>query len=423
MKISLCIITKNEEKNIRCCIESVQSIVDEVVVVDTGSTDNTVKIVKELGGIVFKFKWIDDFAAARNYALSKVKGDWVIFLDADEYVSKESVQVLKSVIEKAYDKNYDAIRINSINIEKDTKQFQSSLSTIRVMKKSPLIGYKGKIHENVVKIKGELKVVDAVKLIDIFHVGYSKDIVKEKKKGSRNIELLYKELEKKPNSSNIHFYLAESFNLEGDREKTLEHIRKVLQYKNGNLKGIYQKSYYYQLHMKILLGYSEIEIIDDYNQAVKFDDTYPDYDSTMGNYYSNKGEYKKAIFYFVNCIKKIEEYRGISESWVISDVKNVFKVVANLYYILNKYEEFVRYSLYILKVYKEDEELLVRLVGKLRELEEIPDILDIIYQIYDLNKLEERAILLRACIKLKDRELSQKILEDIKDMESSIKER
>ena len=406
MKISLCVITKDEEKNIERCINSVKSIVDEIVVVDTGSADHTVKIVEELGGKVYYFEWINDFAAARNYALSKVNGDWIIFLDADEYVSKDSLPMLRPVIEKAHQLKLDVVETDWININQVNQTFQSSMPITRILKKSPLLGYKGKIHETIHKIKGNIKKLDAVDSIKIFHIGYSTDIVQEKKKSDRNIQLLYKELEKKPNSSNIHFYLAESFNLDGKVEKVLEHIKEVFKYHNGNLNGIYQKSYFYQLNSMIALKYEESDIIEIYNKAIHFDKTYPDYEIAMGKYYVEKGEYRKAVSYFSQCIEKMNTYKGSSESWVSTNAKQVFKIVANLYYMLQDYEGCVKYLIFILNVYKDDEESLIQLLKILKDRSSLEEIFSIINKIYDMTLERDKIIVLRACVALKDPKIS-----------------
>ncbi|MCI9485617.1 MAG: glycosyltransferase [Lachnospiraceae bacterium] len=84
IRISQCMIVKNEEKNIERALSWGRDVVWEQIVVDTGSTDHTVEIAKRMGARLFHFDWIDDFAAAKNYAIEKAGGDWIAFLDADE---------------------------------------------------------------------------------------------------------------------------------------------------------------------------------------------------------------------------------------------------------------------------------------------------------------------------------------------------
>ena len=103
-KISACTIAKNEEKNIGRWVENVRSFADEIIVVDTGSEDQTREIAKAAGAALYEFAWCDDFAAAKNFALDWCHGDWVAFLDADEYFDKKSQQKLRVLISR-YDKD------------------------------------------------------------------------------------------------------------------------------------------------------------------------------------------------------------------------------------------------------------------------------------------------------------------------------
>src|SRR5437868_2286617 len=87
VKLSLALIVRNEARCLARCLESIQSVVDEIVVVDTGSTDDTVKIAGQFQARISHFSWLNDFSAARNFALGKTVGEWILALDADEQAS------------------------------------------------------------------------------------------------------------------------------------------------------------------------------------------------------------------------------------------------------------------------------------------------------------------------------------------------
>src|SRR3990172_9025878 len=87
--ISLCMIVKNEEEHVARCLQSVKDVADEIIVIDTGSTDATVKIARSFGARVSKFKWIDDFSAARNFGLGKATKEWIFIMDADDVLPPE----------------------------------------------------------------------------------------------------------------------------------------------------------------------------------------------------------------------------------------------------------------------------------------------------------------------------------------------
>ena len=88
MTWSLCMIVKNEENNIENCLNSVKNLFDEIIIVDTGSTDRTKEVVGKHTNKVYDFKWIDNFSAARNFAFSKASKDYIMWLDADDIVKK-----------------------------------------------------------------------------------------------------------------------------------------------------------------------------------------------------------------------------------------------------------------------------------------------------------------------------------------------
>ena len=120
MKLSACVIVKNEEKNLPQWLSSMAQLADEMIVVDTGSEDNTKSLAHHAGAKVFDFTWVDDFAAAKNFAIEQATGDWILFLDADEYFAPETMGLVRDVIRKRAKNNKVAVLLcRLINIDSD----------------------------------------------------------------------------------------------------------------------------------------------------------------------------------------------------------------------------------------------------------------------------------------------------------------
>jgi len=100
MKTSLCMIVKDEESTLSKCLDSAKKFVNEIIILDTGSTDKTVQIAQGYGAKVHHFEWCNDFSAARNQALKYVTGDWVLVLDADETLAPEIIPQLREAIQR-----------------------------------------------------------------------------------------------------------------------------------------------------------------------------------------------------------------------------------------------------------------------------------------------------------------------------------
>ena len=161
--ISLCMIVKNESDCIGRCLESVRSLVDEMVIVDTGSIDNTIDIAREYGANIHEYKWHDDFSAARNYALSKVKEEWILIMDADEVIAGKDIgriqYLIKSEKADAYRftlRNYVS-DVNLANVILNQKDYEEGLeypgyipaSLIRLFRADPQIRFAGFVHETL----------------------------------------------------------------------------------------------------------------------------------------------------------------------------------------------------------------------------------------------------------------------------------
>ena len=113
--ISLFMITKNEEKNIANCLNSAKEIADEIIVVDTGSSDKTKQIARKFGAGVSDFKWNDDFSAARNESIKNAAKDWILVLDADEVLDGDGIKEIKNLVESKNADGYLMAQINYTN--------------------------------------------------------------------------------------------------------------------------------------------------------------------------------------------------------------------------------------------------------------------------------------------------------------------
>ena len=151
-RISACTIAKNEEKNIARSIESYKNYVDEIIIVDTGSTDNTVNIAESLGAKVFNFEWINDFSAARNFAIEQATGDWILFLDADEWIKDNQGEKLQSIIKTAVNNELSAVSFRMYNLN-DDGTIDDIIPSLRLFENKPNIRYIRKIHEHLINIE------------------------------------------------------------------------------------------------------------------------------------------------------------------------------------------------------------------------------------------------------------------------------
>ncbi len=230
VKLSACVITKNEEKNIPNWLNCMKAVADEIIVVDTGSTDNTVQIAKESGARLYHFKWINDFAAAKNYAIEQATGDWIMFLDADETFTQEARKVLRQEMERFNrDKSVACLlcRMYDIDVDNENRVFNTSLLP-RIFRRSPYIRYKGAIHEQLENRQGNKKMVFAEKL-EFQHTGYSSSIIRSK--SERNLPMLLKELEEATTEKErlrLYPYLMDAYESLGQYDKTVYYAEKCI---------------------------------------------------------------------------------------------------------------------------------------------------------------------------------------------------
>ncbi|GIP35602.1 TPR domain-containing glycosyltransferase [Paenibacillus sp. J2TS4] len=208
--ISLCMIVKDEEDCLERCLRSVQGHVDEIVIVDTGSTDRTVNIAESFNARVIYHEWKQDFASARNKSIMYATKDYILQLDADEYLDDRTdfVEALSSKLDFYY--------VNIRNYKTDG--LSVAHKSVRLFKRRPELKYIGRIHEQI--DISEPNVHGGTAEVLIHHTGYMANIYKEKKKHKRNMEILIQEVQQNRTGFNL-YNLGNQYAQEGSYKKAL----------------------------------------------------------------------------------------------------------------------------------------------------------------------------------------------------------
>lgn len=238
--ISLCMIVKNEEKFLEQCLLSVKDLVNEIIVVDTGSSDKTKEIALKFTDKIFDFNWCDDFSAARNVSLKHATCDWILVLDADETISKKDCDVVKQLVETA-DSNTSAFYLTQRNYNnnsatvnwnssKDDKYLESKVAlgfvanpTVRLFRRG--IFFERRVHETVTNL-AEKKGKVLVSPVQIHHYGLlDKEILSKKMEFYEKIQI------KKASEDNdfwSYYELGRDYLIRSKVDLALENIKKSI---------------------------------------------------------------------------------------------------------------------------------------------------------------------------------------------------
>lgn len=225
--ISVCIITKNEEKNIEKCLAPLKPYGFEIIVVDTGSTDRTKEIASQYADRVYDFEWIDDFSAARNFSLKKASHNYVLILDSDEFLIDMDIEGVYKAIEE-HPRGVGMLFRNNY-YDHNGKTYNSPDRVERLFHKR-YYHYAFSIHEQVTDMKNNGTYYERYNIpLNVDHVGYAGSIDDMKKKVERNNSLLFKEIEANPNEPYFYFQVGQSFNSIDDYENAYIYYKKAFE--------------------------------------------------------------------------------------------------------------------------------------------------------------------------------------------------
>lgn len=225
--ISVCIITKNECSHLNICMERVSHYPVEIIVVDTGSSDDSKKIATKYTNNVFDFEWCDDFAAARNYAISKATQEYILMLDTDEFIDDFDYEKVIELIKQSPN-SMGIIHIKNL-FQSNGNNMSSNEQILRLFPKK-LYHYAGAIHEQIVPINNTSTPATPFSApIYVTHVGYNGGTELRNAKASRNLSILFNELEQQPNDSYLLYQIGKSYFFIQDYNKAITYFEKALE--------------------------------------------------------------------------------------------------------------------------------------------------------------------------------------------------
>lgn len=318
--ISICIITKNECSTLKTCLEHLFPIAQkynhEIVVVDTGSQDNTVHMCTAYTTSIYHFSWINDFSAARNFAAKQAKHDWILCIDSDEFL----IQWDEPLIQHALNANSHAlggIRIYD-TCGNGANQYQSTSILYRMYNKNFYL-FTRAIHEQLVPISSNQQTLTFTVPVEIEHKSYAGSPSQLATKAHRNIDLLKKELAQNPHDSYILFQLGQSYYMIEDYQTAYEY------YSLGLSEDVNPHLSYVQT-MIVSYGYTLLNL-KKYQKALELEGIYDTFSSRadfvflIGMIYMNNG-------FFLDAIEQFKKATTLTDTEVVG--ANSFRAWHNI---------------------------------------------------------------------------------------------
>lgn len=297
--ISLCMIVKNEEKHLARCLSSVKDIVDEMIIVDTGSTDNTIEIAKSFNALIYQYEWDNNFSNARNFSLSFATKEWIMLMDADDEFSKKDEEKFINLINTSNSHGH-YFKTLSYAGERPGNDIVSNLN-LRLLRNINKYKFVGAIHEQISFIDGVIDYKNfTTENINIFHYGYLNSVASEKNKRQRNISIIEKELSKDADNTFHLFNLGNEYSAMGNYEKAFELFNKAYKKLDFN-SGFAPKLVIRRIIALEQLG-KDKEALDSIEEGLSKYPRYTDVEFMRGLIHLKNKRYTLSIDSFKKCI-------------------------------------------------------------------------------------------------------------------------
>lgn len=295
-RLSVCLMMKNEAEHLDRCLASVAGVADEIVIVDTGSTDDSVAIAERHGARVLFEDWTGDFAHHRNTSIDAATGDWILILDADEELV--GGEALRPLLDDPDVEGYSLREINFVGEEADMDAVVNA--AFRLFRNRPEYRYEGALHEQVhpkVVARGETRFVG----VEINHYGYLDGTVDGKKKKDRNMRIVLEEVRRKPDDAFTRFNAGVEFQRVGDHTTALQHFTHGFTHL-GSMAQYFASLLVRSIVTSLMALERWDEALDVVTQALDAYADFPDMHYLQGQIHAERREYREAIASFQRAI-------------------------------------------------------------------------------------------------------------------------
>ncbi len=317
-------ITKNEERYLEQCLKSVKEIADEIIIVDTGSTDKTKETAKRFNAKIFDFKWVDDFSAARNESLKHAAKDWILVLDADEVVEKNDFKKIKDAVENAendlagfqleqrsYINNFFEGALKNDSDFGLVRQYPFYIphNLVRLFKNSLGLKFRHRVHEliedSIIEKNLKYKKIDAV----LHHFGSLKD---EKLIGDKTKEyskIILKQLEEGPENARYNYQAARMHLGRNDFSNALKYFEKTAKL-NPNYKLVFSEIAKIYLQMN-----DKNRAIEHFKKSMKYNLENPSPANNLAVVYMSMGKFGQAKKILEGQLKKYPDNKALKYNY------------------------------------------------------------------------------------------------------------
>ncbi|MBW2986914.1 glycosyltransferase [Candidatus Woesearchaeota archaeon] len=339
--ISVCMIVKNEEKVLERCLNSVKSLANEIIIVDTGSTDKTKEIAKKFTDNIFDFEWVNDFSAARNFSLKHATCDWILVLDADEMIAEQEIDMIKELVENkdavAYYLNQtDYVKVDETNrfgITGSYKEVEDLMPFIskpitRLFRNRKGISYRNKIHE-VVEPSIEEKNLEIINTnIQILHMIFEQEGGFGPEKLQKYLDLGFEQIKRTPENPKAYSDVGKLYLVKRDLETAKKYIVKAIEVNNEDSDSYFVLGRIYE--WKNMLD----DAIKCYRMSVKFNPNKIEAYVGLGTLLMKKREFEKAIMVYEKSVEK-----KIWNVFIVNNLAYLYSVTNNVPKAIALYEQ------------------------------------------------------------------------------------